>query len=74
MPTEQSKKLYKNKRINTVTVPRLQELSVLNILDIVKDDSELLKYLPDEYTNGKRKPDRDYLYNCINTLHPGFLD
>ena len=31
-----------------------------------------MKYLPDKYPKG-RQPDRDYLFNVLNTLRPNYV-
>ena len=53
------KKLYRGEKIifkiqsvRFINVPKLEELSVTNMLKLVKDDKELLKYWPDEYLTG----------------------
>ena len=43
-----------------------------NLADKVKDDKELLAYLPDKL-NSKKKLEREWVMNVINTVHPGFL-
>ena len=42
------------------------------MLNMVKDDEEVRAYLPEEFFRTV-KPDRSFVFNIINTVHPGFL-
>jgi hypothetical protein len=64
--------LFKIGQINFIIVPIYEELSVKKILDMVKNESELISYLPDELLT-KKIPEREYFFNILNTVYPGFL-
>ena len=66
------KLLYKLNDIKYINIPKLDELSVPKILELIKDDVEMKKYYPDEYFD-KKIPDRAFFYNTLNTKYPGFL-
>ena len=56
-----------------INVPLLDELSVENVLKLINKDPDVVKTFPNEYLK-KKKPDRAYFFNMINTVHPGFLE
>jgi hypothetical protein len=64
--------LFKIGQINFIIVPIYEELSVKKVLDMVKNESEIITYLPDELLT-KKIPERDYFFNILNTVYPGFL-
>ena len=66
------KKVFKIHEINHIIVPKLDELSVPSMIELMKDDEEVRMYLPDGYFE-KVKPDRTFIFNVLNTVHPGFL-
>ena len=66
------KKVFTMSEIKSIIVPKLDEMSMVNMVPIVQDDDELKNYFPDEYFTGKM-PDREFFFNTINTMHPGFL-
>ena len=66
------KKLFHISEVKHIIVPKLQELSVKNLAEQIKNDDALKKYLPDKW-EATKKLDRDWLFNIINTVHPGFL-
>ena len=51
----------------------LDEISVKNMMEMVKDDKLVCSYLPDEYLQNKT-PDRQFLMNIINSLYPEYLE
>ena len=42
------------------------------MIEQLKDDEVLCKYYPDEFMKG-RIPDRDFFFNVLNTVYPGYL-
>jgi hypothetical protein len=64
--------LFRINQINYILVPIYEELSVKKILDMVKNESEIISYLPDELLT-KKIPEREYFFNILNTVYPGFL-
>ena len=53
-------------------MPRFDELSVAAMIHKFKDDPDLQTLLPVKLPK-KRQHDRSYLFNCINTLYPGYV-
>ena len=66
------KRAFKVHEINHIIVPKLDELSVEKMIELMKDDEEVRAYLPEGYFK-KVKPDRTFLFNILNTVHPGYL-
>ena len=66
------KKFLKLADLRTVHVPKFDELSVKHIYPKIKDDREVMLYLPDVLPKG-REPDRAYLFNVLNTLRPEYV-
>ena len=64
--------VFKLGEVSHINVPKLDELSVSNILKMTKDDEELKMYFPDEYYK-KLTPERVFFFNIINTVYPQFL-
>ena len=67
------KKVQKISQVRFIIVPKLDEMSLSKMMELIKDDQALKEYFPDEYFTGKQ-PDRSFFFNIINTVHPGFLD
>ena len=68
----EEKKLIKNTDIKTITVPKYDELSVVNLLPRVKDNAEVMIYFPDRLPKGKTIS-REYFFDVLNTIYPDFL-
>ena len=66
------KRVFKMVDVNLIKVQRLDEISIKKMMENIKDDAELAKYLPDEYLSG-RAIDRTFFFNVINTVYPGYL-
>ena len=71
-----------NAEVKMVHVPRLQELSAINLIEQVKEDPVLLQFLPE--LKGLKPINREYLFNVkiiminiqmqiINTVKPEFF-
>ena len=58
--------------VRQIIVPKLDELSIKNMLMMTKGDEELKMYFPDEYYK-KLMPERSFFFNTINTLYPDYL-
>ena len=43
-----------------------------NLIEQVKDDEEVQKYMNDKFAT-KKKPSRQFFINVIGTLYPGFF-
>ena len=66
------KRLLKIADVKYVTVPRFDELSVINLHPKFKEDPKFNVYMPDQMTKGK-SIDREYFFNVLNTVHPEYL-
>ena len=66
------KRAFKVTDVRRIILPLIDELSCKAMLGMIKNDEEVLVYLPDEYLK-KLKPDHIFFFNIINTVHPGFL-
>ena len=55
-----------------ITVPKFDELSVVNLLPKVKDNNTIMMHLPDKLAKGKTIS-RDYFMNVLNTKYPEYL-
>ena len=66
------KKVFKVTEVRQIIIPKLEELSVKNILNQAKNDVNIKEYFPDEYFK-KLAPDRTFFFNTINTIYPGYL-
>jgi hypothetical protein len=66
------KRAFKVTQVRQIIVPKLDELGIKYMLQMVKDDEELMMYLPDDYLK-KMVPDRAFFFNTINTIYPNYL-
>ena len=67
----EEKKLLPLSDVKWIQMPRYDELSVVNLYPKFKADAEIMAYLPDRLPKG-RLPDREYLFNIVNTVHPEY--
>ena len=61
------------REVNHIIVPRLQELSLKSLGASLRDDKQLALYLPEKW-HEKGKLDREWVFNVINSIHPGYLE
>ena len=66
------KKAFKVGVVQSIIVPKIDELGVKHILEMLQDDAETRMYFPDEYFK-KLSSDRTFFFNIINSVHPGFI-
>lgn len=66
------KKAHKVTDVKHIIVPKIDELGIIKMLDMVRTDPLVKQYLPDEYYK-KLTPDRSFFFNTINTLYDGFI-
>ena len=69
---EGKKRLLKATAVKRVSVPHFEELSVKNIFPRVKDEPEVMQYLPDKLPKSKL-PDRQYFFNVLNTVRQEYV-
>ena len=55
-----------------INVPLYDELSVINIWPMMKEDEIFMSYFPSKMPKG-RVPDREYFFNILNTFQPSYL-
>ena len=55
-----------------IIVPKIEELGIGKMMEMVKNDPLVKQYLPDEYYK-KLTPDRSFFFNTINTIYDGFI-
>ncbi len=67
------KKVFKISEIKHILVPKLDEMGVKQMLPIVAEDEAIKAYFPDEFF-GNTLPNRQFFFNIINTMYPGYLD
>ena len=53
-------------------MPKFDELSVINLLPRVKENINVMIYMPDRLPKGK-SINREYFMNVLNTTYPEFL-
>ena len=58
--------------VKYINCPLLPELSMKNLIPMIKGMNQVEMYLPANYTK-KRTISRPFFMNIVNTVHPGFL-
>ena len=66
------KKVLKLNEVRFIAVPRIEELSVKRMVDLVKNDASIAVYMPDEFFENKI-PHREWFFNLINSIYPDYL-
>ena len=69
---EGKKRLLKATAVKRVSVHHFEELLVKNIFPRVKDEPEVMVFLPDKLPKGKL-PDRQYFFNVLNTVRQEYV-
>ena len=69
---KEEKSLMPLDRVKRISVPLYDELSVISLWPMMKDDAEFMKYFPSQLAKG-RVPDREYFFNILNTLQPAYI-
>ena len=68
----EDKFLLKLDEVSRINVPLYDELSVINIWPMMKEDEKIMLYFPSKMAKG-RVPDREYFFNILNTFRPTYL-
>ena len=68
----EDKKLLKMSDVKFITVPKFDELSVTNLLPKVKDNINIMIYMPTQLPKGK-SISREYFMNILNTAYPEYV-
>ena len=69
----EDKELIELKDVRWINVPLFDELSVVNIWPMTKENKQIMKYFPNKLPKG-RVPDREYFFNILNTFQPLYVD
>ena len=64
---QDKKKLLRLDEVKKVEVPLYDELSVVNLWPLMKQDAQFMQYFPDKMPKG-RVPSREYFFNVLNTV------
>jgi len=68
----EEKELFELKEVSFINVPLFDELSVIKLWPMTKEDKLFMKYFPQKLPKG-RVPDREYFFNILNTLYPLYV-
>ena len=69
----EDKELLDLKNVKWINVPLYDELSVVNIWPMTKENKQIMMYFPNKLPKG-RVPDREYFFNILNTFQPLYVD
>ena len=69
----EDKELLELINVRWINVPLFDELSVVNIWPMMKENKQIMKYFPNKLPKG-RVPDREYFFNILNTFQPLYVD
>ena len=67
------KRLFKLSEVKRICVPLYDELSVIKLWPMMKNDEDFKMFFPTKMPKGRR-PDRDYFFNILNTLQGEYLE
>ena len=68
----EDKDLLRLNQVSRINVPLYDEISVGNIWPMIKTDEKLMLYFPTKMAKN-RLPDREYMFNILNTFQPAYL-
>ena len=69
----EDKDLLELKEVRWINVPLFDELSVIKIWPMTKENKQIMKYFPTKMPKN-RVPDREYYFNILNTFQPEYVD
>ena len=69
----EDKDLLELKEVRWINVPLFDELSVIKIWPMTKENKQIMKYFPTKLPKN-RVPDREYYFNILNTFQPEYVD
>ena len=69
----EDKEFIELRDVKWINVPLFDELSVVNIWPMMKENKQIMKYFPNKLPKG-RVPDREYFFNILNTFQPLYVD
>ena len=65
----EEKAMLELKEVKWINVPLYDELSVVNIWPMTKENKQIMRFFPNKLPKG-RVPDRVYFFNILNTFQP----
>ena len=69
----EDKALLELKEVKWINVPLYDELSVVKIWPMTKENKQLMRFFPNKLPKG-RVPDRAYFFNILNTYQPLYME
>ena len=69
----EEKAFLKLNEVKWRNVPLYDELSVVRLWPMMKQDKSFMRYFPAKLPKG-RVPDREYFFNILNTFYESYLD
>ena len=69
----EEKTLLRLDQVKWINAPLYDELSVINLWPMMKDDENLKRFFPSKMAKG-RVPDREYFFNVLNTFHQKYVE
>lgn len=67
------KSYFLQKDIRIMKIPKCPEITVDRVLQQVKGQKDVMKYLPDIPLAGKHYIERDFLFSIVNTVDPDYF-
>ena len=68
----EQKRFLRLDEVKRICVPLYDELAVIKIWPMTKEDESLSVFFPTKMAKG-RVPDREYFFNILNTVHGEYL-
>ena len=68
----EEKKFLSLSDVKWVNVPKYDELSVKKFWPLLQNVAHFMIFMPDPQAD-QRLPDRNYFWNCLNTVHPDYV-
>ena len=69
----EEKTLLRLDQVKWINAPLYDELSVINLWPMMKDDENFRRFFPSKMAKG-RVPDREYFFNVLNTFHQKYVE
>ena len=69
----EEKQLLRLNQVKWINAPLYDELSVINLWPMMKDDEDFQRFFPSKMAKG-RVPDREYFFNLLNTFHQKYVE
>ena len=69
----EEKSLLRLDQVKWINAPLYDELSVINLWPMMKNDEDFQRFFPSKMAKG-RVPDREYFFNVLNTFHQKYVE